>query len=150
MISMILLALKAAQMANRTPVTTEGHKVQSRWPGGFAVKKAEKEITVLNRRGLDEKLAKVIVQVVNWFSSDIWIVKDGTEVDGKSLLGLMVLGAKRGSKLRIRVEGPDAPEAMQQIEQLLSSFDEGGDITEPQHVPTGRKWQRKVARGEAF
>jgi phosphocarrier protein HPr len=150
MTSMILLALNAAQMANRSLVPPEKQKMQSRWPGGFPIEKAEKEITVLNHRGLDAKLAKVFVQVVNWFSSDIWIVKDGTEVDGKSLLGLMVLGAKRGSKLRVRVEGPDALEAMKQIEQLLSSFDEGGDTIEPRDVPTGRKWQRKVARGEGF
>ena len=150
MTSMILFALNAAQLADRTRVASEEQKLQSRWAGGFPVKKVEKEITVLNRRGLDAKLARVIVQVVNWFSSDIWIVKNGTQVDGKSLLGLMVLGAKRGSKLRIRVEGPDAPEAMREIEQLLSSVDESGDIMEPEGVPTGRKWRRQVARREGF
>jgi phosphotransferase system HPr (HPr) family protein len=68
------------------------------------------------------------------FSSDIWIRKHGAEVDGKSVLGLMVLGAKRGSKLRIRVEGPDAPEALRQIERLISSFEEGGDTIEAQDI----------------
>ena len=48
MTSMILFALKAAQLADRTRVASEEQKVQSRWAGGFPVKKVEKEITVLN------------------------------------------------------------------------------------------------------
>jgi phosphocarrier protein HPr len=150
MTSMILLALNAAQMANRSRVLPEQQKLQSRWPGGLPVKKVEKEITILNRRGLDAKLAKLIVQVGNWFSSDIWISKAGTEVDGKSLLGLMVLGAKRGSKLRMRVEGPDAPEAMQQVERLISRFDEAKDTMEPQDVLSGRNRNGQAAKGEGF
>ena len=134
MTSMILLALNAAQMANRSRVTPEEEQRQSRWPEGFSIKKAEKEITVLNRRGLNANVAKLLVQAANWFSSDIWIRKGGTEVNGKSLLGLMVLGAKRGSKLRIRVEGPDAPEALHEIERLISWFEERGDTTETQDI----------------
>lgn len=135
MTSMILLALNAAQMANRSRVPPKERKLQSRWPEGFPVKKAEKEITIRNRRGLDATFAKLIVQVANWFSSDIWIRKGSTEVDGKSLLGLMVLGGKRGSKLQLRVEGPDAPEALRQIERLISRFEEGGDRIEPVNIP---------------
>jgi len=70
------------------------------------------------------------VQATSWFSSDIWIVKSGMEVDGKTLLGLMVLGARRCSKLQIRVEGSDAPEAMQEIQRLLSWFDQEGDAVD--------------------
>jgi phosphocarrier protein HPr len=134
MTSMILLALNAAQMANRSRVPPAEQKLQSRWPEGSPINKVEKEITILNRRGLDVRFAKLILEAANWFFSDIWITKDGTEVDGKSLLGLMVLGAKRGSKLRIRIEGPDAPEAMHQIERLISSFDEGDSMVEAPDV----------------
>jgi phosphotransferase system HPr (HPr) family protein len=63
---------------------------------GIPVKKAEKEITIRTRRGLHAKLARLFVQATSWFSSDIWIVKSGMEVDGKTVLGLMVLGARRG------------------------------------------------------
>jgi phosphotransferase system HPr (HPr) family protein len=115
-------------------VLPEEQKLQSRWPEGFPVKKAEKEITILNRRGLDATLATLIVEAGNWFSSDIWVRKGCTEVNGKSLLGLRVLGAKRGSKLRIRVEGPDAQEALQQIGRLISWFGVGGDTVEPQDI----------------
>ena len=142
MTSMIMLALSAAQQANRSQVLPEEQKLQSRWPEGFPVKKAEKEITILNRRGLDRTLATLIVQAGNWFSSDIWIRKGCTEVNGKSLLGLRVLGAKRGSKLQIRVEGPDAPEALQQIERLISWFGEDGDTVEPQDIPDRPKLRR--------
>ena len=139
MISMILLALNAAQMANQCRVPPEEQKLQSRWPEGAPVKKAEKEITILNRRGLDATLAKLIVQATNWFSSEIWIRKGCTEVDGKSFLGLMVLGAKRGTRLRVCVEGPDAPEAIQQIERLISCFDAGAYAIEPADVLNSRK-----------
>jgi hypothetical protein len=67
MTSMILLALNAAQMANRSQVPPKERKLQSRWPAASQVKKVEKEITILNRRGLNEKLATLILQVANWF-----------------------------------------------------------------------------------
>jgi phosphocarrier protein HPr len=134
MISIILTALNAARLANRSLVSPQEQKSPSRRPGRSLVKKAEKEITILNRRGLDAQLANLIVEAMNWFSSDIWILKNGLEVDGKSRLGLIVLGAKRGSRLRIRIEGPDAPEAMQTIEQLMSWSDEDSDTPEPEDV----------------
>jgi phosphocarrier protein HPr len=130
MTSMILLAMNTARMANQSTVPATAENAQPRWPAGLPVKKTEKEIIIRNRRGLDAKLAKLFVQVTSWFSSDIWIEKSGTEVDGKTLLGLMVLGARRGAKLQIRIEGPDAPEAMQEIQRLLSWFDEEGDAVD--------------------
>ena len=62
------------------------------------------------------------VQVANRFRSDVWVAKNGTEVNGKSMLGLITLGATQGSRLRIRIEGPDAPEAMREIERLTQSW----------------------------
>jgi phosphocarrier protein len=53
------------------------------------------------------------------------VAKDGTEVNGKSILGLITLGATQGSRLRIRIEGADPAETMQEIERLIQSwFDE--------------------------
>ena len=58
--------------------------------------------------------------------ADVWVEKDNTEVNGKSILGLMMLGTNQGSKSRISIEGPDAYEAMREIECLIQSwFDEG-------------------------
>jgi phosphocarrier protein len=150
MTSLILLALNAAQMANRSEVPTEEQQRQSRWPDGWRVQKAEKEITILNRRGLDTNFAKLLVQTANRFFSDIWIRKAGTEVDGKSLLGLMVLGAKPGSKLRVRVEGPDAPEALQQIGRLISWCEKGGGTIEAQDIVAMPRFGSELAKGEDF
>jgi phosphocarrier protein len=63
--------------------------------------------------------------MANRFRADVWVAKDGTEVNGKSILGLITLGATQGSRLWIRIEGTDAVEAMQEIERLIQSrFDE--------------------------
>ena len=85
-------------------------------------KKAEKEIVIANRLGLHARRATLFAQVANRFRADVWLEKDGTEVNGKSILGLMMLGASQGSKLRIRVEGRDAYEAMRKIERLIQSW----------------------------
>ena len=58
----------------------------------------------------------------NRFRGDIWVAKDRTEINGKSILGLITLGAAQGSSLRIRIEGPGAPEAMREIQRLTQSW----------------------------
>jgi phosphocarrier protein HPr len=89
------------------------------------VTQAEKEFAIVNRLGLDARPAALFAQVANRFRADVWVEKDSTQVNGKSILGLMMLGASQGSKLRIRIEGPDAYEAIREIERLIQSwFDE--------------------------
>jgi phosphocarrier protein HPr len=85
-------------------------------------KKAEKEIAIVNRLGLHARPAALFAQVANRFRADVWVEKDSTQVNGKSILGLMMLGASQGSKLRIRIEGPDADEAIREIERLIQSW----------------------------
>ena len=89
---------------------------------GSGVTKAEKEIAIVNRRGLHARPAARFVQAANRFRADVWLEKGSTQVNGKSILGLMMLGANKGSKLRIRVEGQDAYEAMREIERLIQSW----------------------------
>ena len=87
--------------------------------------KVEKEIAIVNCFGLHLQHAGRFAQMANRFRADIWVAKDGTEVNGKSILGLITLGATQGSRLRIGIEGADAAEAMQEIERLIQSwFDE--------------------------
>jgi phosphocarrier protein HPr len=87
--------------------------------------KMEKEIAIVNCFGLHLRHAGRFAQMANRFRADIWVAKDGTEVNGKSILGLITLGATQGSRLRIGIEGADAAEAMQEIERLIQSwFDE--------------------------
>lgn len=86
-----------------------------------ADQKVEKEVTILNRLGLHARPAAMFVRVVSRFRSDIWVAKEGEEINGKSIMGLMMLAAGQGSKLRIRAEGPDAAEAVKEIEELIQS-----------------------------
>ncbi|MEM0970037.1 MAG: HPr family phosphocarrier protein, partial [Verrucomicrobiota bacterium] len=70
-----------------------------------------KSFTINNEAGLHARPAAVFVKTANQFSSDIWVSKDGEEVNGKSILGLMMLAAEHGSTIEISVEGEDAEKA---------------------------------------
>jgi phosphocarrier protein len=73
----------------------------------------EREIVVQNKMGIHARPAAMIVRVANTFSGEVWVEKDDEQVNGKSIMGLMMLAAGKGSRLRIRAEGPaDAGEKM--------------------------------------
>ena len=84
-------------------------------------RKVQKEITIVNRLGLHARPAAMFVRVATRYKADIWVSKEGEEVNGKSIMGLMMLAAGQGSKLQIRAEGPDADRALQEIEDLIKS-----------------------------
>ena len=84
------------------------------------VQKAEKEVPIVNRLGLHARPAAMFVRIASRHRSEIWVSKEGEEVNGKSIMGLMMLAAGQGSKLRIRCEGPDAEKAMEELEQLIN------------------------------
>ncbi len=80
----------------------------------------DKEVTIVNRLGMHARPAAMFVRIATRFRCDIWVEKDGDEINGKSIMGLMMLAAGQGSKLRIRCEGPDAQEALRELEQLIA------------------------------
>jgi phosphocarrier protein len=82
--------------------------------------KIEKEITVINRLGLHARPAAMFVRIASRYRSEIWVEKEGEQINGKSIMGLMMLAAGQGSKLLIRCEGPDAEKAMEEIEDLIN------------------------------
>ena len=82
--------------------------------------KLEKEITIVNRLGMHARPAALFVKIASRFRCEIWVKKEDEEVNGKSIMGLMMLAAGQGSKLQVRCEGPDAESAMQEIEQLVN------------------------------
>jgi phosphocarrier protein len=82
--------------------------------------RCEKEITIVNRLGMHARPAAMFVRIASRFKCEIWVEKDGEEINGKSIMGLMMLAAGQGSKLRVRCEGPDAPEALRELEELIS------------------------------
>src|SRR6267143_6692112 len=81
--------------------------------------KIEKEITIINRLGLHARPAAMFVRIAERYRSEIWVEKEGEQINGKSIMGLMMLAAGQGSKLLIRCEGPDADRAMQELEDLI-------------------------------
>ncbi len=83
--------------------------------------KAEKEIAIVNRLGLHARPAALFVKVASRYRSDVWVKKENEEVNGKSIMGLMMLAAGQGSKLQVRCEGPDAARALDEIEGLIKA-----------------------------
>jgi phosphocarrier protein len=87
--------------------------------------KASKELTIINRLGLHARPSAMFVKTASRFRAEIWVEKDGERVNGKSIMGLMMLAAGQGSKLQVLCEGPDAEQALSEIEAIiLRKFDE--------------------------
>lgn len=78
------------------------------------------EFRLINRLGLHARAAAQLVQTANRFKADVFVVKDGEEVNGKSIMGLLMLAAPVGSLLRVTVSGDDATAAMQAIGALIN------------------------------
>jgi phosphocarrier protein len=86
-----------------------------------AAQKIEKEVTIVNRLGLHARPAAMFVRIASRHRAEIWVAKEGEEINGKSIMGLMMLAAGQGSKLRIRCDGPDADKAMEELEELIKA-----------------------------
>ena len=84
-----------------------------------------KELTVVNKLGIHARPAAMFVKTANRFTCDILVEKDGEKVNGKSIMGLMMLAAGPGCKLTVHADGKDAHAAVSEIEALLlRKFDE--------------------------
>jgi phosphocarrier protein HPr len=85
----------------------------------------EEVLTLRNRLGLHARAAAKFVHAAATFESKITITKDGDEVDGKSILGLLLLAAGKGTPLLVRAEGPDEDRALAALRDLVGrKFDE--------------------------
>ena len=80
----------------------------------------EREVQVVNRLGLHARAAAKLVHLAGRFRCDVKLVKDGEVVDGKSILGLLMLAAAQGEHLRLRCDGPDEQEAMAALADLIA------------------------------
>ena len=90
-----------------------------------ATGKVQKEVTVLNKLGLHARPAAMFVRIANKHRADIWVEKDGEQVNGKSIMGLMMLAAGQGTRLTLSAEGVDGEKALQELELLIERrFDE--------------------------
>jgi phosphocarrier protein len=79
----------------------------------------EKELLIENKLGLHARAAAQIVKTASAYASRITIQKDGLEVDGKSIMGIMMLAAAKGSTVHLAVQGEDEKQAAAELEQLF-------------------------------
>jgi phosphocarrier protein len=82
---------------------------------------AEREAKIVNPLGMHARPAAQLVRLAATFSSDIFFCKDGVEVNGKSIMGVMMLAAECGSTIVIRATGSDAEQAVQAIAELVAT-----------------------------
>jgi phosphocarrier protein HPr len=84
-----------------------------------------REFQVINKLGIHARPAAMFVKVANRYHSNIFVEKDGEKVNGKSIMGLMMLAAGPGSRLKVHAEGNDASQVLSDLEGLFKrKFDE--------------------------
>lgn len=80
----------------------------------------EVTVVITNELGLHARPAAMFVQTASKFKADILVEKEGRQVDGKSILGIMTLAAKKGSQIKLSAEGSEAGEALTALEALVN------------------------------
>jgi phosphocarrier protein HPr len=84
-----------------------------------------KELIISNKLGIHARPAALFVKTANRFTCEIFVEKDGEKINGKSIMGLMMLAAGPGSKVTLHVRGADAVQAIAELEALIQrKFDE--------------------------
>ncbi len=81
----------------------------------------ERDVPIVNALGLHARPAAEFVKVASRFAAGVTVSKDGIEVNGKSIMGMMMLAAERGSRLKIRTEGDDAEAAFDALAALVAA-----------------------------
>ncbi|MBK5187444.1 MAG: HPr family phosphocarrier protein [Gemmatimonadaceae bacterium] len=81
----------------------------------------ERTVEIVNKNGLHARPAAEIVKLSSRFQSEITIVRDDLEVNGKSIMGVMMLAAEFGSSVLVRANGPDAEQAVKAIADLVAA-----------------------------
>jgi phosphocarrier protein len=80
----------------------------------------EEVLKIINKHGLHARPAAQFVKIAGKFKSDIKVIKDGLEVNGKSIMGIMMLAAEPGSEITLLIEGEDEEEAFTALNELIS------------------------------
>ena len=85
----------------------------------------QREVEIINKLGLHARASARLTQVAGQFGAQVWLSRNGRRVNAKSIMGVMMLAAAKGSTIVIETEGPDEAEAMRALEQLIAGrFDE--------------------------
>jgi phosphocarrier protein len=81
----------------------------------------QQEVEIINKLGLHARASAKLTQVAGRFKSNVWVSRDGRRVNAKSIMGVMMLAAAKGSTLVIEAEGPDEQEALAAVTRLIAS-----------------------------
>jgi phosphocarrier protein HPr len=84
---------------------------------------ASKKLTVRNKQGLHARPAAMFVQVANKYEANITVSRDDEKVNGKSIMGILMLGAEQGSEIILEAEGKDAEAALVELERIVNKED---------------------------
>jgi phosphocarrier protein len=82
----------------------------------------EKELLIINKLGLHARAAAKFVNASSRFISDIWVICRGQKVQGKSIMGLMMLMASKGTTIKLIIDGDDETEALSALEALINNY----------------------------
>jgi phosphocarrier protein len=80
----------------------------------------ERSVQVINKNGIHARPAAEIVKLAAKYKADITVMRDDLEVNGKSIMGVMMLAAECGATVQLRAEGPDADEALDALAHLIA------------------------------
>ena len=81
----------------------------------------ERELTIANKLGIHARPASMFVRIATRFDCDVFVEKDGETVNGKSIMGLMMLAAGPGSRIRVHAEGSEASKAVEELASLIKA-----------------------------
>ncbi|BDV43483.1 phosphocarrier protein HPr [Geotalea uraniireducens] len=80
-----------------------------------------REFTIVNKLGLHARASALLVKTTSRFGSEIKIAREGVEVNGKSIMGIMMLAAAMGTVITVKVDGEDETEAMAALEEIITN-----------------------------
>jgi phosphocarrier protein len=81
----------------------------------------DKKVTIVNKLGLHARAAAKLVTLASSFASDVKLARNGQEVNGKSIMGVMMLAASKGTEIRIIADGEDEHEAIEKLTELIKN-----------------------------
>lgn len=82
----------------------------------------KQEIEIINKLGLHARASSKFTQTASQFQSEVWVTRNERRVNGKSIMGLMMLAAAKGSTVELEADGPDEAAAMQALVELINDY----------------------------
>lgn len=82
----------------------------------------KQKINIINKLGLHARASSKLTQTAGQFKSDVWVTRKGRRVNGKSIMGLMMLAAAQGSEIELEIDGIDEAQAMNALVELINNY----------------------------